>query len=1628
MGVIAVGQITLQDITDIISQPNAPTPAVEGMLWMDSDATPPTLMVYRDGNWVKQNDFKDDPEYDVVIERFETNESLIEINRRNIELKVSETQVEQIVTGAVDKTVESVISEYAKNQSSTTAPTTGWSVTPPTWQDGWYIWSRTKTTLVSGDSTTTTPVNITGAKGTTGNTGATGSAGKGIKSTVITYASSTSGTTAPSSWQSTIPSVAANQYLWTRTVITYTDNSTVTGYSVGKMGATGATGATGPQGATGAQGSTGATGNGIKSTTVEYQSSSSGTTAPTGNWSTSVPSVSANQFLWTRITISYTNSGTPNTVSYSVGKMGAQGPAGATGPTGSTGATGQGVQSITALYKMLDTKAQQATPTSDTGWSTTPPTWSTGKYIHTCSKIVYKNPTATAYTVPICDSSWEAVNGIVIGGRNYALNTKSEKRITSTYLSYNLSPEKMNMQGKELVVSFEAKKDAGSAVANMFTYLRSSTGSLQPQSNRIGDVTTQWEKYITYIPAGVSVSQAITVSVHTTNQSAVTIRNVKLEIGNKATDWSPSKEEIDAEQGLNMWKRKRYSVQLASSATYPTFDDIDKLNPVFEDLYLDNTNLTSGLGSLDYYIGHLKTNVYVSGSKTVTVTPTATVDDTASFFLNGRKIADVTNTETITYNFAAGWNTLDILYYEHAGGESLSLNKKISDNVEKMAYAIGETGSDGAFVQKMTSISNKFSGIDVALEEINLEVGSIQTANFVKDVANTTNNFFVGVGTNQTNKDINGEIKLSNLNMVIEANSIVNRYRPDTLIAGNGLVKYGDNGFKYTNSTVVAGGYVYPHFRNPTLKNGTKYTFIAKIIKNTFTGSNVFRLCRTETTGSPTTFINGGVTGIVTHVLTTNSAGASGWYDSMSNWGLTQGATGELIVDYIMMIEGDWSGGIDPEYFNGVKSVGDVDPVEVISTTKNLFDYKEVEDTTSTVCDLVNMNDRTFKITGKRASDCYIQTKAKVYLTKGVAYNFTATSSFAFGTTGDTVELYLLYRNGYETNYISINRADQTFTATRTGWYYIRFDVNSQKTATISNIQIRATHTATGYVDGANIKSELRVDGLVKLPNGVCDQIVKSDDGNLYIRRNIGRLEVAPGMLTSGGNGGASTRSRTWLFRLVDPSVKSVAENESNCLSDTLPGARTYTTDLEGVMIANNSNGIWISISRQKLPSTSVADLTAYLSANPLVIYYELEDSNKTLTKIGNNFNIQVRDYSSIIINEEIPTPSKHSAALNTMATLENAISSIEMTKNSIEQKVDVNGVIAAINIGVEDDESKVLIMAEKIKLKGAVTVESLNENLAQIFQYGSDKTVIDGGFIKSGSIDLTGELWARGLTIFQKEYDGNGNPILDENGRPTGIPTFEVDDKGQVSIKGNIQSMDYKDPVYNSDGSLAAYGVGWKIGRDGTAVFNEGEFRSKIVLPRAGMSSEGSIRIWAGGNLASSAPFRVTDEGDVFVEKGSFKGVFSGAIQIGGISITDSGLLEGEGVITVRDNQQRTSIELKDSSATFNVPTIINNKFQVSDKVTVSGADLLVNNDILFKNSNSSISFNNDLVNFKVSDKRFEFNSSDETLSTDFLFKNSKRGKTIVEVSGQLKVSDNVDIGKVTIRTQANGVDFLFI
>lgn len=159
---------------------------------------------------------------------------------------------------SIESKIETVDVEYYLSTSPTSLSGGSWSTTAPTWTNGKYMWMRTKITDGAGNVTYSPDKNGTCI---TGATGATGSSGKGISSIVEEYYQSTSATTlSGGSWSTTPPTWVDGKYIWTRSVITYTDNTVKRTEGIcatGQKGDKGEKGDVGPRGLQGLQGERG---------------------------------------------------------------------------------------------------------------------------------------------------------------------------------------------------------------------------------------------------------------------------------------------------------------------------------------------------------------------------------------------------------------------------------------------------------------------------------------------------------------------------------------------------------------------------------------------------------------------------------------------------------------------------------------------------------------------------------------------------------------------------------------------------------------------------------------------------------------------------------------------------------------------------------------------------------------------------------------------------------------------------------------------------------------------------------------------------------------------------------------------------------------------------------------------------------------------------------------------------------------------------------------------------------------------------------------------------------------------------------------------------------------------------
>lgn len=293
--------------------------------------------------------------------------------------------------------------------SGVTKSTSGWTTTVQSVDSTKrYLWTYHTYTKADNTTSDTNPV-ITGVYGDPG-TSVT------VSSTSVTYQKGTSGTEKPTgTWGTSIPTVGENEFLWTKTVVNYSDGKSTEAYSVSRNAKNGTNG-TSPT---------------VTSTKTQYQQSTSGTTTPTGTWLDTPPTATLGQYMWTKTTVTYSDSKTA--VSYTVSR------------NGEKGDTGVGIKSVTPLYYGTNSTTAPAKPTSTVTvsssttynkWNKTCPTWTTTyKYYFTCSEILYDDNTTRTWSDVVRENALETANSTANNASTNASNALSKAGTAETNAS-----------------------------------------------------------------------------------------------------------------------------------------------------------------------------------------------------------------------------------------------------------------------------------------------------------------------------------------------------------------------------------------------------------------------------------------------------------------------------------------------------------------------------------------------------------------------------------------------------------------------------------------------------------------------------------------------------------------------------------------------------------------------------------------------------------------------------------------------------------------------------------------------------------------------------------------------------------------------------------------------------------------------------------------------------------------------------------------------------------------------------------------------------------------------------------------------------------------------------------------
>ena len=355
----------------------------------------------------------------------------------------------------------------------------------------------------------------------------------------------------------------------------------------GPKGDQGIQGIQGPKGNQGIQGIQGNTGTGVSSTTIQYQISSSATTAPTGIWSNNiVTTTTTNPYLWMKATLNYTDHTTK--VFYLVSPKGDKGDTGLTGPVGPIGPQGP-VGSGLVVKGTVNNASQLPKSGNQDGYcyfiGTDLYVWDAGAWKN-CGSV---SPDLSNY-VTVTDlnnglsnkvtdnkNGTEQLNGVQVQPYNKLSDTIGGHNLligTSDFTGWTLSGG--TTQGATDGLTYAHLFGNTSAVAPNFTLAKSTTYTVSFDALGYKSGTTQI--YIgysedskgniiasDYVNATLNAfdGASVRVSLTFTTPSSFTktnfnigcgypyyatggstyIRHVKLEKGSVATDWTPAPED-----------------------------------------------------------------------------------------------------------------------------------------------------------------------------------------------------------------------------------------------------------------------------------------------------------------------------------------------------------------------------------------------------------------------------------------------------------------------------------------------------------------------------------------------------------------------------------------------------------------------------------------------------------------------------------------------------------------------------------------------------------------------------------------------------------------------------------------------------------------------------------------------------------------------------------------------------------------------------------------------------------------------------------------------------------------------------------------------------------------------------
>ena len=487
----------------------------------------------------------------------------------------------------------------------------------------------------------------------------------------------------------------------------------------------------GDKGDTGAAGATGATGlkalqptrhwTGTYTTigqTANYTASDFNRTPVVGDTFTNLDGAS-NTGTW-KVISANASGGAIQLLSYVSSK-------GAKGDTGATGATGKGLKSVTPQYYLSTSQTTQ----SGGSWSDTKSTWVTGRYYWTRDKMDWSDNTTT-YSTPqlatdlnnlysslktvtetvttqgtnisalqggISSKIWQqdittAVTSLEIGGRNLYKGTKywngewivkdgvtiAEDVAKMTAVAYPYYGTVAVKSKEQYTISLEVKSDVAHATTERGVVLLNFVDSKKQRVHASwvpGSFATEWKRinYTFNVPENDNIA-ALWIGLRNNSNKVVYFRYLKLEKGNKATDWTPAPEDTDSSiLGLEATTKTLSTQYTSLNQTLTSLTATVNSNTTKINSKADGSTVTALQSNMTALTADL------NGFKTTVSSTYSTKTEFNNLQVGGRNLLTKTNQGKTYWSFNKQNGTVSIESYETIG-------VKINCTVASTGYAV----------------------------------------------------------------------------------------------------------------------------------------------------------------------------------------------------------------------------------------------------------------------------------------------------------------------------------------------------------------------------------------------------------------------------------------------------------------------------------------------------------------------------------------------------------------------------------------------------------------------------------------------------------------------------------------------------------------------------------------------------------------------------------------------------------------------------------------------------------------------------------------------------------------------------------------------------------------------------